>query len=614
MKTLSWFAPFALLAGLVTAQPADRKAKKPSSGAAPTIQEAKKFLDDAEAKLMTVSVEAAQADWVYNNFITSDTQALAAQADERAINESVRFAKGATRFDRLKLPEDMQRKMLLLKFGLTLATPSDPKESAEVTRLAAGLEGTYGKGKYCPGGDKKCLDIDEITRIMANSTNRAELLDAWNGWHTISRPMRPDFARFVELSNKGARELGFKDTGAMWRAKYDMPPDDFARELDRLWDQVRPLYLSLHAYVRTKLREKYGADVVPANGPIPADLLGNIWAQDWTNIYKLVAPADADPGYDLTEILKSRNVDALQMVHYGENFFKSLGFAPLPPTFWERSLFVRPRDRDVVCHASAWDVDNVEDLRLKACLEPTTEDFTTVHHELGHNFYQRAYDKQPLLFRDSANDGFHEAIGDTIALSITPEYLMKLGFLDKAPDASKDIGLLLHRALEKIAFLPFGMMIDQWRWKVFSGEIPPGKYNEAWWELRLKYQGIAPPNARSEQDFDPGAKYHVAADVPYMRYFLAYILQFQFHRSLAATAGCPAAGSATPLHRCSIYQNEAAGRKLNAMLEMGLSRPWQDALYALTGQREMDATAIRDYFAPLQKWLDEQNRGKPVGW
>jgi peptidyl-dipeptidase A len=388
-----------------------------------------------------------------------------------------------------------------------------------------------------------------------------------------------------------------------------MAPDDFARELDRLWEQVRPLYVSLHAYVRARLREKYGASVVPASGPIPAHLLGNIWAQDWSNIYKLVAPQGADPGYDLTQILQSRGTKPLDMVHYGENFFKSLGFAPLPETFWERSLFVKPRDREVVCHASAWDVDNVDDLRVKVCLDVTAEDFSTIHHELGHNFYQRAYNKQPFLFRDSANDGFHEAIGDTIALSITPEYLVKLGFISKAPDTSKDIGLLLNKALEKIAFLPFGLLIDQWRWKVFSGEIPPEKYNEAWWALRLKYQGIAPPVARSEKDFDPGAKYHVAADVPYTRYFLADILQFQFHRALSHTAGCTG-----PLNRCSIYGNQAAGKKLNAMLEMGASRPWQDALFELTGQRQMDATAIRDYFAPLQKWLDEQNRGKPVGW
>jgi peptidyl-dipeptidase A len=376
---------------------------------------------------------------------------------------------------------------------------------------------------------------------------------------------------------------------------------------------VRPLYLSLHAYVRSKLREKYGPDVVPATGPIPAYLLGNIWAQDWSNVYKLVAPADADPGYDLTQILKSRDTKALDMVHYGESFFTSLGFAPLPDTFWQRSMFVKPRDRDVVCHASAWDIDSLDDLRVKLCLDITEEDFITVHHELGHNFYQRAYNKLPFIFRDSANDGFHEAIGDTIALSVTPEYLVKIGLLDQAPNASKDIGLLLARALEKVAFLPFGLMIDQWRWKVFSGEITPEQYNKAWWDLRLKYQGVAPPGDRPESFFDPGAKYHVAANVPYTRYFLSFIMQFQFHRALAAAAGCPA-GGATPLHRCSIYNNKDAGKKLNAMLEMGESRPWQDAMYTLTGQHEMDATAILDYFAPLKKWLDEQNKGKPVGW
>jgi len=579
--------------------------------ASPTVDDARRFLDDAEKKLLALTTEASQADWIRANFITYDSETLSALADERQIAEAVRLAKGAVRFDHVKLPPDMARKMMLLKLGLTLAAPSDPAESGEVTRLGAALEGAYGKGKYCGSkySDQKCLDIEDITRIMASSRDPKELLDAWSGWHAISPPMRADFARFVTLSNKGARELGFKDTGAMWRAKYDMAPDDFAKELDRLWEQVRPLYVSLHAYVRWKLREKYGADAVPEKGPIPAHLLGNIWAQDWTNIYPLVAPAQADPGYDLTQILKSRNTDALQLVHYGEKFFKSLGFAPLPSTFWERSLFVKPRDRDVVCHASAWDIDSVEDVRLKACLDITAEDFMTVHHELGHNFYQRAYDKQPFLFRDSANDGFHEAIGDTIALSITPEYLVKLGFIDKEPDASKDIGLLLNKALEKVAFLPFGLMIDQWRWKVFSGEVPPEKYNEAWWQLRLKYQGVTRPTPGSEKDFDPGAKYHVASDTPYMRYFLADILQFQFHRALSKVAGCTG-----PLNRCSIYGNREAGRRLNEMLEMGLSKPWQDALFALTGQREMDATAIRDYFAPLQKWLDEQNRGKPIGW
>jgi peptidyl-dipeptidase A len=334
-----------------------------------------------------------------------------------------------------------------------------------------------------------------------------------------------------------------------------------------------------------------------------------MWAQSWENIYPLVAPEGADPGFDLTEILKRRKTDERQMVKYGEQFFTSLGFKPLPKTFWERSQFVKPRDREVVCHASAWDIDNVDDLRIKMCIDITGEDFNTIHHELGHNFYQRSYNQQPMLFRDSANDGFHEAVGDTIALSITPAYLVKLGLLDKSPDTSKDIGLLLKTALEKIAFLPFGLLIDQWRWKVFSGEIPPEKYNETWWQLKQKYQGVAPPVARTKDDFDPGAKYHVPANVPYTRYFLAHILQFQFHRALAQSAGCQG-----PLNRCSIYESKEAGRRLDAMLSLGLSKPWPDALEAITGQRQMDATAVLDYFAPLQKWLDEQNKGKPVGW
>ncbi|MEQ1946267.1 MAG: M2 family metallopeptidase [Bryobacteraceae bacterium] len=581
---------------------------------AQTVADAKKFLDDAEKKLFELNWEAGQAQWIQATYITDDSEAVSARANERVIGEAVRLAKAAVRFDKVNLASDMRRKMNLLKVGLTLAAPSNPAESAEVTRLAASLEGTYGKGKYCPDGGKPCQDISAITKILASSQDPNEQLEAWRGWHTISRPMRKDFQRFVELSNKGARELGFKDTGAMWRSKYDLPADEFAKELDRLWEQVRPLYVSLHSYVRWKLREKYGPDAIPANGPIPAHLLGNIWAQDWSNMNKFVAPKDAGQGYDLTQILKSRNTQPLDMVRYGENFFKSLGFAPLPPTFWERSQFTKPRDREVVCHASAWDVDNVQDLRLKMCIDITEEDFTTIHHELGHNFYQRAYNKQPFLFRDSANDGFHEAIGDTIGLSVTPEYLVKIGLLDQAPDASKDIGLLLARALDKVAFLPFGLMIDQWRWKVFSGEITPEQYNKGWWDLRLKYQGVAPPVARTEMDFDPGAKYHVAADVPYTRYFLSFIMQFQFHRALAQAAGCPAAGSNTPLHRCSIYNNKEAGAKLNKMLEMGLSKPWQEAMFEITGQKQIDATAILDYFAPLKKWLDEQNQGKPVGW
>jgi len=570
----------------------------------PTLADAQSFIADVEQTLAALETKGARASWINANFITEDTSSLASEASQAVSEAVMTFAKDAVRFDKLDMPADLARKFKLLKLGTAMPVPADADKARALSEAVTKLTDTYGKGSY----DGKSLG--ELSSIMASSRDPKALLDAWKGWRTVSPEMRPLFTDYVTLANEGARDLGFKDLGDMWCSNYDMEPAAFAEELDRLWDQVKPLYVSLHTYARKKLREHYGADVVPATGPIPAHLLGNMWAQSWGNIYPLLAPADADPGYDLTAILQARKeVTEREMVRIGEGFFTSVGFDPLPQTFWDRSLFTKPADRDVVCHASAWDLDNQDDLRIKMCIEINAEDFVTIHHELGHNFYQRAYKDQPHLFRGSANDGFHEAVGDTLALSITPKYLVDLGYLEKEPDSSKDIGLLLKQALDKVAFLPFGLLIDQWRWKVFSGEISEAEYNKSWWELREKYQGIVAPVSRDETQFDPGAKYHVAANVAYTRYFLAHILQFQFHRSLAKEAGIPG-----PLNRASIYGSKKAGARLETMLSMGLSKPWPDALEALDGTRVMDAGAIIDYFAPLQKWLDEQNKGETPGW
>jgi peptidyl-dipeptidase A len=575
-----------------------------SSSGSGTKEEADKFLADAEKRLMDLNIKAGRAEWVKANFVTDDTEALAAEANENLIAATTELAEQSRRFDNVDLSPEAKRKLKLLKLSLTLPAPKDPALRSELTKIAASMEGDYGKGKYCPDGDKgKCQSLPDLEQIMGSSRDPEELKKAWLGWHQIAVPIRKDYVRFVELSNKGAQEMGFKDTGAMWRAKYDMEPDEFANEMERLWQQVKPLYDSLYTYTRHKLSEKYGKDVVSEDKPIPAHLLGNMWAQTWGNVYPLLAPANADRGYDLTQILKGKNTDAKQMVRYGEGFFTSLGFDQLPSTFWDRSLFLKPADREVVCHASAWDIDYEKDVRLKMCIQINEEDFSVVHHELGHNYYQMAYDQQPFLFRDGAIDAFHEAIGDTVALSVTPAYLKQLGFIDKVPDEKADMGFLLNRALDKVAFLPFGYLVDQWRWKVFSGEVKPDGYNKAWWDLREKYQGIAPPVPRTEQDFDAGAKYHVPANTPYARYFLAAILQFQFHRAL-----CREAGFNGPLYQCSIYGNKKAGEKLKAMLAMGTSQPWPAELKAMTGEDKMDATAIIDYFAPLKAWLDEQNK------
>ena len=610
----SLFAATIFLSPIARAQtPATPKrapGTKSAIAAPPTPADAERFIARAESRLLDLWIKSARASWVAANFITEDTEGISADADQAVKAATSGLAAEAKRYEKLQLPPDVARKFKLLKLSVDIPSPRDPAEQAELAKILASLPSDYGKGTWCPDDKKEnCKQLPDIEKILATSRDPKELLNAWAGWHSIAPPMRQRYTRMVQLANKGAQEVGFADVGAMWRSNYDMPPDDFAKEMDRLWLQVRPLYVSLHAYTRWKLAEKYGKGAVPEDQPIPAHLLGNMWSQEWNNIYPLLAPADAAPSPDVSAALHAKKIDALGMVHYGEGFFISLGFDPLPSTFWTRSLFTKPRDRDVVCHASAWSLDFKDDLRVKLCLDQTAEDFTTVHHELGHNFYQRAYNTLPPLFQSGANDGFHEAIGDTIALSVTPEYLKQIGLIESVPPASADIGILLDRALDKVAFLPFGLLVDQWRWKVFSGEIKPADYNKTWWELRRKYQGVAPPMARTENDFDPGAKFHVAANVPYSRYFLATILQFQFHRAL-----CKQAGYTGPLNRCSIYGNKAAGAKFAKMLSLGQSRPWPDALEALTGQRQMDATAMLDYFAPLKKWLDDQNAGHKTGW
>ncbi|MFG7351929.1 M2 family metallopeptidase [Shewanella oncorhynchi] len=606
----------ALALGLTACNDAQSKTDKTATAEAAVINtapdkaQAIAFINDAEAKMAELSIESNRAEWIYSNFITDDTAAQSAAVGEKVSAASVKFATEAAKYANVQLDPVNARKLNILRSALILPAPLDPAKNAELAQISSELNGLYGKGKYC-FADGKCMTQPELSSLMAESRDPAILLEAWKGWREIAKPMRPLFQREVELANEGAKDLGYANLSELWRSQYDMKPDDFSQELDRLWGQVKPLYESLHCYVRGELNKEYGDAVAPTTGPIPAHLLGNMWAQQWGNVYDLVAPDNADPGYDVTELLAKKGYDEHKMVKQAEGFFTSLGFAPLPESFWARSLFVQPKDRDVVCHASAWDLDNLDDIRIKMCIQKTAEDFSVIHHELGHNFYQRAYKQQPFLFKNSANDGFHEAIGDTIALSITPSYLKQIGLLEEVPDASKDIGLLLKQALDKIAFLPFGLMIDQWRWKVFSGEITPAQYNQAWWDLREKYQGVKAPTERSEADFDPGAKYHVPGNVPYTRYFLAHILQFQFHQAL-----CETAGDKGPVHRCSIYGNQAAGEKLNKMLELGLSKPWPEALKEVTGKETMDAKAVLDYFAPLKTWLDEQNTtaNRQCGW
>jgi peptidyl-dipeptidase A len=593
---------------------------------------ADEFVADVNRQLDELGRESAAAQWIRVTYITPDTAVIAAKSSERMLAFHSEMVEKSRQYQDTPMSEDTARAIKLLKLGTAMPAPRDPAKRAELAEIATRMEGQYGEGKYCPAGPDSCKTLPELEEILADKAHDYDAqLEAWTGWRTISPKMRGDYTRFVELANEGARELGFADLGELWRSGYDMTPAEFEQETERLWGQVKPLYDQLHCYVRDRLAEHYGADKVSRTAPIPAHLLGNMWAQQWAEIYDLVEPYPGIADLNLDPELESRETaiarklaaagradadleaarqSAVNTVRMAEDFYTSLGMPALPDSFWERSMLTKPRDREVVCHASAWTMDGKEDVRIKQCIRPTGEELFTVFHELGHVYYDLMYKDLPMLFQGGAHDGFHEAIGDTVNLSMTSEYLHKLGLISAAARTDEAIiNEQMKLALDKIAFLPFGKMIDMWRWAVFDGRIPKDKYNEAWWELRTRYQGIAAPVTRTEADFDPGAKYHIPGNTPYTRYFLSFVMQFQFHKAL-----CAAAGYTGPLHQCSVYGNKQAGERFMAMLRLGASRPWQEALEQLTGSRQMDAGAITEYFQPLMDWLKTRNADRTCGW
>ena len=644
MKHRHLLLALAIGAGLVTLaackkdEPATDSAATP---AAPKGETADQFIARVNDEFKKMYPEMTAAQWLSSTYINDDSQLLAAKGNERYLTQLNSWIEQAKKFEGQQMSPETARAIQLLKLATAMPAPKDPAKLAELTQIATRMEGTYGAGTYCTGeGDaKKCRQLGELEDVLRSSRDYDAQLDAWQGWHTIAQPMRKDYTRFVELVNEGSKEMGFADTGEMWRSGYDMTPAEIAAETDRLWGQVKPLYEQLHCYTRTKLQATYGVEKGQVNGLLPAHLMGNMWQQDWGNLWDMLEPYKGAGSLDITGALEKQyqadyqaalakagpgpGTDTLfqaereaqlqvakQMTERAQDFYTSLGMPKLPESYWTKTQFIKPMDRDVVCHASAWDMNMSGDVRTKMCIKPNEEDFTTIYHELGHVYYYLAYNKLPPLFQTGAHDGFHEAIGDTMVLAMTPDYLKSIGMVGEQQQSNEAlINAQMRMALAKVSFMPFGLMIDRWRWGVFDGSIKPADYNKAWWELKAKYQGVAPATARGEDFFDPGAKYHVPGNTPYTRYFLSHVLQFQFYKGL-----CDAAGYKGPLYNCSFYGNKAAGQKFWAMLEKGASQPWQATLKELTGGEKMDAGAVLEYFAPLQDWLKQQNEGQTCGW
>ena len=576
-------------------------------------------LDDLDLFLASVEEEnkiegpiASSAYWIGSNFITYDSQKVVADYGKRNTLEALETSRKASTFNNLEVSESDRRKLELLKSSFVMPPPFDEDLAGELSQISTKLEAMYGSGQHCYE-DGTCLDLEAFENIIDSSRDPDELLKAWTGWHEIGKPMKPMYMRMVEIGNQGSQDLGFDGLSDLWFSKYDMPADNFLNETDRVWEEVKPLYEALHCHVRSQLNSKYGDEEVPLTGPLPVHLLGNMWGQSWGNIYDIAYTEASSNSVDVTQIINDKEINEKEMVELAENFFLSMGFESLPDSFWERSLFIKPEDRKVVCHASAWNLDpESNDLRIKMCIEKNEEDFITIHHELGHIFYYQAYNHLPTLFQGGANDGFHEAFGDLLTLSITPDYLNKIGFISKAEAESAKtdaVGLLMKQALEGVVVIPWALMLDKWRSGVFNGDITEDNLNQSWWDLRESYQGITSPVKRSEDYFDPGAKYHIPGNTPYTRYYLARIMQYQFHESL-----CNEMGFSGPLHECSIYGNAEAGEKIIATMAMGQSVPWQDSFEKITGTRELSGTSVMNYYRPLKEWLDEQNENRACGW
>ena len=576
-------------------------------------KELENFLNSVEQENKNDGPIIYSATWISSNFITYDSQKVIADYGTRYTLKSLERSREASSFDDVPTTDEQRRMLNILKSSFVMPPPLNKELASELSSITTSLEAMYGSGEHCYE-DGTCYDLEAFESIIDNSRDPDELLKAWQGWHEIGKPMKPMYMRMVDIGNQGSKDLGYKGLSDLWFSKYDMPAEDFLNETDRVWEEVKPLYDALHCHVRAKLNEHYGDDVVSKSGPLPVHLLGNMWGQSWSNIYDLVYTEESQQdSVNVTKIIEEKGLDEIDMVKYAEDFFLSIGFEPLPDTFWQRSLFVKPRDRSVVCHASAWNLDQANnDLRIKMCIEKNEEDFVTIHHELGHIFYYQAYNHLPTLFQGGANDGFHEAFGDLLTLSITPDYLTQIDFIteEEASVAKEDpIGLLMKQALDGVVVVPWALMLDKWRSGVFHGQIDETNLNSSWWKLREYYQGISTSTERSEDYFDPGAKYHIPGNTPYTRYYLARIMQYQFHEAL-----CNEIQFNGLLHQCSIYGSEKAGDKIISTMAMGESLPWQDAFENLTNSRQLSGKSILNYYAPLKDWLDEQNKNRTCGW
>ncbi|XP_025976569.2 angiotensin-converting enzyme 2 [Dromaius novaehollandiae] len=585
-------------------------------------EQAQIFLTEFNIKAEDISYESSLASWNYNTNITEETSMKMNEADAKWSAFYDEASRNASNFPLANITDDLIR----LQIQSLQDRGSSVLSSEKYTRLSTVLNTMstiYSTGTVCKPSDPfNCLVLEPgLDAIMADSTDYHERLWAWEGWRAdVGRLMRPLYEEYVDLKNEAAKLNGYSDYGDYWRANYeaDYPEaykysrDQLIEDVEKTFEQIKPLYEQLHAYVRHRLEQFYGPELISSTGCIPAHLLGDMWGRFWTNLYALTVPYPAKPNIDVTSAMVENNWDVLKIFKTAEAFFASVGLYNMTEGFWNNSMLTEPTDnRKVVCHPTAWDMGK-EDYRIKMCTKVTMDDFLTAHHEMGHIEYDMAYSHLPYLLRSGANEGFHEAVGEIMSLSAaTPQHLKSLGLLEPTfqEDAETEINFLLKQALTIVGTMPFTYMLEKWRWMMFNGKITKQEWMKRWWEMKREIVGVVEPVLHDETYCDPAALFHVANDYSFIRYYTRTIYQFQFQEAL-----CKAAEHTGPLHTCDITNSTAAGQNLRQMLELGRSKPWTQALESITGEKYMNATPLLNYFEPLFNWLQKNNSGRSVGW
>ncbi|CRK96558.1 CLUMA_CG009925, isoform A [Clunio marinus] len=578
----------------------------------------RKFLIEIDKKNSAECTLNVAAQWAFETNVNEVTQidALAAQQRYsdymRSIWEQIKLIDKTSLYD-----ENLHRQLKLLASIGPSALPADQLD--RYNRIINDMLAIYNSATIC--GYEQPFQCSlrlqpHLKEIMAKSRDWDELTWVWTEWRRkAGKPIRDLFEQLTDLTNEAANYNNYKDAAEYWSFQFDTP--NFRYEMEDVWKEILPLYEQLHTYVRRKLREFYGPDKINRNAPLPAHILGNMYGQSW-NILDITVPYPGRSNLDVTPAMRAQGYSPLIMFQLGEEFFTSMNMTAMPPEFWAHSIFEEPVDRPVLCQPSAWDFCNGADYRIKMCTDVTHKDFVTVHHELAHIQYFLNYHNNPKVFRDGANPGFHDAIGDAISLSITPKHLQGLGLIQKSiDDTAHEINFLFAMAMDKVVFLPYALALEQWRFDVFSKKVHKEQFNCHYWLLREKYGGIKPPVLRSELDFDPGAKYHVPANVPYMKYFFSTVFQFQLHRAMCiASKEFDPSNPSKPLHKCSIYRHHEAGHMLKKLMSKGASQPWQHTIQEVMGEGRLDGSAVREYFKPLEEWLRNENlrNQEYLGW